>query len=314
MNDEIFHLTPVDVRRYEFGTQMRGYEKARVDQFREQVADELERLTRSNQDLEAKARGFHEQLRAFRERDKALNEALISAQQMRQDTKEQAEREAGLIVREARVEADRMIEAAKVEVRKLERQADALERLRKVTEAKGHVMAPRLTVHPEYVLDPERWLHPSVRFAVLDRSDAEGLGRDDPGSVWPERVSAADVVQDGAEVVLVGHRSTQWYSGASERQETHVLPPRTARAMRDRKPRTALPSDAPSVQHQVGPVGGFELCSAQQYCAGRQAGGVLLSPCRRCLSWRRTPPAPVDQAGEHRQLPRAGAKSLSIGG
>jgi DivIVA domain-containing protein len=142
MNDEIFHLTPVDVRRYEFGTQMRGYEKARVDQFREQVADELERLARSNQDLEAKARGFHEQLRAFRERDKALNEALISAQQMRQDTKEQAEREAGLIVREAqadaervareaRVEADRMIEAAKVEVRKLERQADALERLRK---------------------------------------------------------------------------------------------------------------------------------------------------------------------------------------
>jgi DivIVA domain-containing protein len=131
MNDEIFHLTPVDVRRYEFGTQMRGYEKARVDQFREQVADELERMARSNQDLEAKARGFHEQLRAFRERDKALNEALISAQQMRQDTKEQAEREAGLIVREARVEADRMIEAAKVEVRKLERQADALERLRK---------------------------------------------------------------------------------------------------------------------------------------------------------------------------------------
>jgi cell division septum initiation protein DivIVA len=110
---------------------MRGYEKARVDQFREQVADELERMARSNQDLEAKARGFHEQLRAFRERDKALNEALISAQQMRQDTKEQAEREAGLIVREARVEADRMIEAAKVEVRKLERQADALERLRK---------------------------------------------------------------------------------------------------------------------------------------------------------------------------------------
>lgn len=142
MNDEIFHLTPVDVRRYEFGTQLRGYEKARVDQFREQVADELERLARSNQDLEAKARGFHEQLRAFRERDKALNEALISAQQMRQDTKEQAEREAGLIVREAqaeaervgreaRVEADRMIEAAKVEVRKLERESDALERLRK---------------------------------------------------------------------------------------------------------------------------------------------------------------------------------------
>jgi DivIVA domain-containing protein len=142
MNDEVFHLTPVDVRRFEFGTQMRGYDKARVDQFREQVADELERMARLNQELESKARGFHEQLRAFRERDKALNEALVSAQQMRAETREQAEREGQLIVREAQAdadkrrrdaqhEADRLVEAARVEVRKLERQVDALERLRR---------------------------------------------------------------------------------------------------------------------------------------------------------------------------------------
>jgi DivIVA domain-containing protein len=142
MNDEVFHLTPVDVRRFEFGSALRGYDKARVDQFREQVADELERMARLSQELEAKARGFHEQLKAFRDRDKALNEALVSAQQMRQDTKEQAEREGQLIVREAQSaadqvrrdaqqDADRIVEAAKVEVRKLERQVDALERLRR---------------------------------------------------------------------------------------------------------------------------------------------------------------------------------------
>ncbi len=142
MNDESFHLTPVDVRRFEFGTALRGYDKARVDQFREQVADELERQARLNQELEAKARAFHEQLRAFRERDKALNDALISAQQMRQDTKEQAEREGLLVVREAQADADKLVaearaaadelmEAAKVGVRKLERQVDALERLRR---------------------------------------------------------------------------------------------------------------------------------------------------------------------------------------
>ena len=102
-----------------------------MDQFRAQVADELERQTRINQELEAKARNFHEQLKAFRERDKALNDALVSAQQMRQDTKEQATREGGLIVREAQMEGDRLIEAAKVEVRKLERQVDGLERLRR---------------------------------------------------------------------------------------------------------------------------------------------------------------------------------------
>ena len=81
MNDESFHLTPLDVRRMEFSRTLRGYDPERVDEFREQVADELERLTRSNQELEQKARAFHEQLKSFRERDKALNDALVHAQQ-----------------------------------------------------------------------------------------------------------------------------------------------------------------------------------------------------------------------------------------
>ena len=82
MIDETFHLTPLDVRRYEFGKALRGYDPERVNQFRDQVAEELERLSRMNQELDAKARGFHEQLRAFRERDKAINDALVSAQQL----------------------------------------------------------------------------------------------------------------------------------------------------------------------------------------------------------------------------------------
>ena len=96
-----------------------------------------------------------------------------------------------------------------------ERPWPALDKLRDVTEAKGKSLAPRLTVYPEFVFDPEKWFDSSLDFAMMDRSDAEGLARDDSGQVWPEKVTAADVVHDGAEVVLVGHRSTQWYSGAN---------------------------------------------------------------------------------------------------
>lgn len=131
MIDEAFHLTPLDVRRYDFGRALRGYDPARVDQFRDQVAEEMERLARVNQDLDQKARAFHEQLRAFRERDRALNEALVSAQQMRQETREQAEREAALIVREAQAEGERFIEAARAEVRKVQEELQALERSRR---------------------------------------------------------------------------------------------------------------------------------------------------------------------------------------
>jgi FO synthase len=95
-----------------------------------------------------------------------------------------------------------------------ERPWPALDRLREVTEARGHALAPRLTIYPTYALDPVAWLDDDMRFPVLDRSDAEGLGRDDPGAVFPQTVGEVRNVGDGAEVVLVGRRSTQWYSGA----------------------------------------------------------------------------------------------------
>ncbi|MGI8758791.1 MAG: 7,8-didemethyl-8-hydroxy-5-deazariboflavin synthase CofG, partial [Acidimicrobiales bacterium] len=61
-----------------------------------------------------------------------------------------------------------------------ERPWPVLERLRHVTEARGFTLAARLTAYPEFVAAPERWLDPALRFAVLDRSDAEGLARDHP--------------------------------------------------------------------------------------------------------------------------------------
>ena len=131
MTDDAFHLTALDARRYDFGNALRGYDRARVDQFRDQVAEELERLSRSNQELETKARNFHEQLRAFRERDKALNDALISAQQLRGEIREQAQREAQLIIREAQGEAERSLEALRGEIRRAEDELQQLWRNRR---------------------------------------------------------------------------------------------------------------------------------------------------------------------------------------
>lgn len=96
-----------------------------------------------------------------------------------------------------------------------ERRWPDLERLRAVTEGAGHELVPRLTVHPSYVRDPSRWIDQNLHFAVMDRSDSEGFGRDDPGSVWPERTVAKAAVDDGAEYELTGDISTQWYVGGN---------------------------------------------------------------------------------------------------
>ncbi len=103
-----------------------------------------------------------------------------------------------------------------------------LDRLRHVTEERGYVLAPRLTIYPEFALVPTRWLDPALKFAVMDRSDAESLGRDDPGAFFPEKVSGTRNVADGAEVILVGEKTTTWFSGAPAHPP--VLVPAVGRA------------------------------------------------------------------------------------
>ncbi len=143
MIDESFHLTSLDVRRFDFGRSLRGYNPAKVETFRDQVAEEMDRLGRINQDLDSKARSFHEQLRAFRERDKALNDALITAQQLRAEVRDQAEREAQLLIKEAQAESQRIVETAKSEVRRMEQELDSLDRSRRTYLAQMRALLAR---------------------------------------------------------------------------------------------------------------------------------------------------------------------------
>lgn len=112
MNDE-FHLTPIDVRAQEFHRAAFGYDRSGVEEFRERVAEELERLLRDRATLEERVHNLREQLKAYRERERALNEALVSAQQLRADTESSARKEADLVVREARTKADEIVQQAR---------------------------------------------------------------------------------------------------------------------------------------------------------------------------------------------------------
>ena len=111
-DDPAFRLTPLDVRSQEFQRAFRGYDTGQVDEFKLAVSDELERLLRDRAQHEERVRGTQEQLRAFRDRERAMNEALVAAQQLRVDTRAQAEKEAELLIREAKAEAERILDRA----------------------------------------------------------------------------------------------------------------------------------------------------------------------------------------------------------
>jgi DivIVA domain-containing protein len=121
-------LTPLDVRkkRGDFRRAMRGYDADSVDQFLEQVAERLDEVVRENHSLRERAAQLAQAVEGFRERERAMNDALISAQQLREETRAQAERDAELTVREARAEAERILAEARRQLATVE------EALRKV--------------------------------------------------------------------------------------------------------------------------------------------------------------------------------------
>jgi DivIVA domain-containing protein len=121
-------LTPLDVKKKkgDFRRAVRGYDTAAVDDFLDTVSARMEELVRENVMANARLESMTESIGNYRVRERAMNEALVSAQQLREEMREQAAREADLVLREARAEADRIVGEAR---RQATAAAEALRRI-----------------------------------------------------------------------------------------------------------------------------------------------------------------------------------------
>ena len=133
-------LTPIDVRkkRGDFSKQMRGYEPAEVDGFLELVAERLEVLVKENLTLKERAARLGDQVRSQEGREKAVQEALVTAQELREDILGQARREADLLQREAEARAEQIRREIEAETERLKRDSES-EAERVVEDARGRM-------------------------------------------------------------------------------------------------------------------------------------------------------------------------------
>lgn len=193
-------LTPLDVRnkRGDFKKLMRGYDPQEVDVFLELVAERLEGLVRENLQMRDRTRTLQEQVETQTGREKAVQDALVTAQELRKDIREQSQREADHVMREAESEARRILAEAEAEVRSrlraVERQIDqaghALEemerrRLRFLQDFKGLLRRELDVVEVE-----EERVPLEDRTIDLDLGSARGL----PKTARPKRIGSADDV------------------------------------------------------------------------------------------------------------------------
>lgn len=106
-------LTPLDIKKQEFKRLMRGYDPEEVHTFLEMVAEEFEILQREKNRLEDEALKLRTQLHDYQEVERTLKQTLMNAQESVQLSRDNSKREADLLLREAELQAEKILEDAR---------------------------------------------------------------------------------------------------------------------------------------------------------------------------------------------------------
>ncbi|MCK4539517.1 MAG: DivIVA domain-containing protein, partial [Candidatus Krumholzibacteria bacterium] len=115
-------ITPLDIRKQEFKKTMRGLDSDEVYAFLNTVAEEYETVLSDNKRLRERIVELEERLKEFKSMETNLRNTLLTAERLTVEAKENARKEAGLIVREAEVEAEKAAEAIRAHTQQLRRE------------------------------------------------------------------------------------------------------------------------------------------------------------------------------------------------
>ena len=125
-------LTATDIRQQQFAVRLfRGFDPQEVDAFLEEMADEVEELNRENALLKEQLIQVEEKSKGVEGREKTLQETLVTTQKIAEEFKENSRREAELILREAHLRAEKVMQDTRDEHTKLTAEVGGLRRLRR---------------------------------------------------------------------------------------------------------------------------------------------------------------------------------------
>lgn len=112
-------ITPLDIQQKQFPMKIRGFDVEEVYAFLEVIREEMEDLLRENASLKENVQRLESQLKEHRDMETTLRETLLTAQQMVEDYKTNARKEAELVVKEAELKSDTILKEAQEKVIKI---------------------------------------------------------------------------------------------------------------------------------------------------------------------------------------------------
>jgi cell division initiation protein len=123
-------LTPLDIRNQKFGKKVNGFDPAEIQAFLNQVASAFEILLDERADLLKTINNDKKNLEEFRQIEKHLSDAAVLMSRALDDVKMRANREAEVIIAEAKAKAEQEVATIKNHATDLRREIDNLKQLR----------------------------------------------------------------------------------------------------------------------------------------------------------------------------------------
>ena len=123
-------VTPLDIQQQQFKTRFRGFDIREVDAFLEQMAETVESLQKENQNLGDEVRRLELEIQGYRKREETFKRALLNSQKVLDQMKNNARRSAELLIAEAEVKAEKILNKAHNRLSQLHEDITELKRQR----------------------------------------------------------------------------------------------------------------------------------------------------------------------------------------
>ena len=121
-------VTPIDIQQKRFHVIFRGYDRMEVEMFLDLVRDEMEALFRDVTELREFRQSYDERLRELTEREETVKNTMLMTQKLMEDQKDNARREAAVIIKEAEFRGQQILKNAQDEKMKLDVEIQELKR------------------------------------------------------------------------------------------------------------------------------------------------------------------------------------------
>lgn len=105
-------FTPLDIQQQQFKIRFRGFDVREVDAFLEQIADDFESLRSNNISLQDEISRLKLENQGYRQREETFKRAMLNSQKVLEQMKDNAQKSAELIIADAEVKAEKLLNRA----------------------------------------------------------------------------------------------------------------------------------------------------------------------------------------------------------